>query len=201
MGRNCLILISALEHGDRVAVLERDDRLFPAGRGAAGATSGDLMPAHLHGPHIGHRHPEQFLQRLPDLVLVGFRMHLEGVFLPGLVGRRALLGYYRPDDDLMQRRHYLDPLFFLGAAFFLAGLSAAFLAVVFLVFALAFGAGFSAFTLLTFAAGFTAAGRRFLSAFSVLSALSASVSSGSGSGMTPVRALSSTTTASDQRMS
>src|SRR5512133_832751 len=35
MGRTCRLLISALEHGDRVAVLERDDRLLPAlGRAA-----------------------------------------------------------------------------------------------------------------------------------------------------------------------
>src|SRR4051812_46638608 len=32
IGRNCLMLISALEYGDRIAVLERDDRLLPAGR-------------------------------------------------------------------------------------------------------------------------------------------------------------------------
>src|SRR3990170_7369054 len=46
MGRNCLMLISALEHGDRVAILERDDRLLPPRGGAADATAGDLVPAH-----------------------------------------------------------------------------------------------------------------------------------------------------------
>src|SRR5687768_5133040 len=61
MGRNCLMLISALEHGDRVAFLERDYGLLPARRRAAGATPSDLVPAHLHGADIGHRHPEQLL--------------------------------------------------------------------------------------------------------------------------------------------
>src|SRR5512134_3067372 len=109
IGRNCRMLISALEHGDRVAVLERDDRLLPAGRGAAGATPGDRMAAHLHGAHVGDGDSEQLLQRVPDLVLVGLRVHFEGVFLARLVGGRALLGHHRPDDDLMQRRHVTCP--------------------------------------------------------------------------------------------
>src|ERR671919_1219796 len=84
MGRNCLMLISALEHGDRVAVLERDDRLLPPGGSAAGATAGDRVAPHLHGANVGDGHTEQHLQCVPDLVLVGFGMHLEGVFLPRL---------------------------------------------------------------------------------------------------------------------
>src|SRR5512145_2816870 len=43
IGRNCLMLISALEHGDRVAFLEGDDRLLPPGCRAPGATAGDLV--------------------------------------------------------------------------------------------------------------------------------------------------------------
>src|SRR5919204_5102751 len=53
MGRNCRMLISTLEHGDRPR-LERDDRLLPAGGGAAGAAAHDFVPAHLHGPHVVH---------------------------------------------------------------------------------------------------------------------------------------------------
>src|SRR5919112_6463844 len=61
IGRNCLILISALEHGDRVAVLERHDGLLPALRGAADAAPGDLVPAHLHRAHGGDGHREERL--------------------------------------------------------------------------------------------------------------------------------------------
>src|SRR5918995_67165 len=109
IGRNCLMLISALEHGDRVAVLERDDRLLPPGRGPAGATPGDRVAAHLHGAHVRHGDPEQLLQRVPDLELVGLRVHLEGVLLARLVGGRALLRHDRPHDDLVQRGHLPGP--------------------------------------------------------------------------------------------
>ena len=98
----------------------------------------------------------------------------------------------------------MDPFFF-GAAFFFAGFAADFLAVVFFV---AF-----AFTGLVLAVALALGG--FLEAvfatvlpvlpalqvFAVRSAFSASVSSASGSGITPVSAPSSTTTTSDQRMS
>src|SRR6476659_5212846 len=102
IGRNCLMLISALEYGDRIAFLERDDRFLPAGRGPAGATSGHFVPPHLHGAHVGHRHPEQLLESIPDLVLICLRMHLEGVFLSGLVRGRAFFGHHRPNHDLVQ---------------------------------------------------------------------------------------------------
>src|SRR5919106_5691886 len=75
IGRNCLMLISALEHGDRVAVLERDDRLLPPRRGAAGATAGDSVPAYLHGADVRDGDTEQLLEGVPDLVLVGLRVH------------------------------------------------------------------------------------------------------------------------------
>src|SRR5919112_1494233 len=81
IGRNCLMLISALEYGDRVAVLERDDRLLPPGRRPAGATPGDRVAPHLHRADVRHGDPEQLLQRVPDLVFVGLRVHLEGVHL------------------------------------------------------------------------------------------------------------------------
>src|SRR5688500_15729612 len=77
IGRNCRMLISALEHGDRVAILERDNRLLPPRGGAARATAGDGIAAHLHRAHAGDRHTEHLLKRVPDLVLVGQRVHLE----------------------------------------------------------------------------------------------------------------------------
>src|SRR5215207_11459735 len=129
------MLISALEHGDRVAVLERDDGLLPAWRRPAGAAPGDRMAPHLHGADAGGGDPEELLERVADLVLVRQGVHLEGVHLGRLVGGRALLGHHRTDDDLVQRGHYLSPLFFgLGAAFFLAGLPAAFLAALAVLF-------------------------------------------------------------------
>src|SRR5689334_18192695 len=167
------MLISALEHGDRVAVLERDHGLLPPGRRPAGAATGDRVAAHLHGAHSRGRDPEELLQRVADLVLVGLGMHLEGVHLARLVRGRALLGHHRAHDDLMQRWHYLLPFFF-GAAF-LAGFRAAFfaaLAVLFLA-ALAFVADFLAALASVFLAVLAAlavlAVADFRSAFSVLS--------------------------------
>src|SRR5215207_8617373 len=129
------MLISALEHGDRVAVLERDDGLLPAWRRPAGAAPGDRMAPHLHGAHAGGGDPEELLERVADLVLVRQGVHLEGVHLGRLVGGRTLLGHHRTDDDLVQRGHYLSPFFFglaFGAAFlavdFLAALAVDFLA-------------------------------------------------------------------------
>src|ERR671919_337422 len=134
IGRNCRMLISALEHGDRVAVLERDDRLLPPRGGAARATAGDRVAPHLHGSDVRHGDPEQPLERVPDLVLVRPRVHLERVPPPRLVGGRALLGHHRPDDDLVEGGHHFFPFFF-GAGFlaalvadFFAGFFAAFLA-------------------------------------------------------------------------
>src|SRR3954469_16120462 len=155
MGRNCLMLISALEHGDRVAVLERHDGLLPALGGAPDPAPGHLVPPHLHGADAGDGHRKERLDGGPDLVLVGLGVHLEGVLLSRLIGRRALLGDHRTDHDLVQRGHYLPPFFFFGAAF-LAGLRAAFVAVVFLA-VLAFAAGLAADFWARFALGAFAA--------------------------------------------
>src|SRR2546421_512625 len=136
------MLISALEHGDRIAVLERDHGLLPPSRRPAGAATGDRVAAHLHRAHARGRHPEQLVQRVPDLVLVGLGVHLEGVHLARLVGGRALLGHHRADDDLVQRRHYLLPFFFglpFGAD--LAGFRAAFFAALAGLFLAAFAYG------------------------------------------------------------
>src|SRR5919112_57951 len=112
IGRNCLMLISALEHGDGIAFLERNDRLLPPGGGAPGPAPRHLVPAHLHGAHVGDGDAKELLQRIPDLILIGLRMHLEGVFLSCLVGGRAFLGHHGPDHDLVQRWHLLGSLLF-----------------------------------------------------------------------------------------
>src|SRR6187455_3302860 len=117
------MLISALEHRDRLPVLERHDRFLPARRRAAGATPGDFMTPHLHGADARRGDPEELLQRLADLVLVGVRMHHEGVLLARLPGGGALLRDERTHDGRVQDRHH-SPSFlrdaFLGAAFFAA---------------------------------------------------------------------------------
>src|SRR5207244_774598 len=64
IGRNCRMPISALEHGDRVAFFERDDRLFPGrapartagetARAAPGAHPQDLVRPRIREPHHVH---------------------------------------------------------------------------------------------------------------------------------------------------
>src|SRR5204863_4750152 len=188
------MLISALEHGDRIAVLERDHGLLPPSRRPAGAATGDRVPAHLHRAYARSRDPEQLLQRVPDLVLVGLGVHLEGVHLARLVGARALLGHHRADDDLVQRGHYLLPFFFglpFGAdlagfrAAFFAALAVLFLAALALVadflaaLASVFLAVLAAFRLL--AAFDSSEAAAFLSALSVSPVSSVSSSSATGS--------------------
>src|SRR5678815_1114611 len=109
MGRNCRMLISALEHGDGIAVLQCDNGLLPARGGAAGLAPHHRVAAHLHGPHAGDRDAKELLQRVPDLELVGQWMDLEGVFLPGLIRDGAFFGHHRTHDNIMQGRHYLSP--------------------------------------------------------------------------------------------
>src|SRR5689334_10476345 len=128
------MLISALEHGDRIAFLERDHGLLPARGRAAGAAPRDRVAAHLHGADTGGGDAEQLLERVPDLVLVRLGVHLEGVHLAVLVGGRALLGHHRAHDDLVQGGHYLFPFFFGFGAAFLALLPALFLAALAVLF-------------------------------------------------------------------
>src|SRR6476646_6410562 len=204
------MLISALEHGDRVAVLERDHGLLPARRGPAGAAARDGMTAHLHGTDAGGRDAEQLLERVADLVLVGLGVHLEGVHLARLVSGRALLGHHRADDDLVQGGHYLSPFFFFFGAAFLAALAVLFLAalavaVLFLAaLALLFLAALAAFAVLALAGFVAPALGADLAAFGALDAAAARFSrsgrlgssSAPRSGVSPVSAPSSTTTAS-----
>src|SRR2546429_5422729 len=95
IGRNCRMPISALEHGDRVACFECDDRLFPrraTARPARGETAGAAPGTHDQGAHVGHGDLEQRLDRRADLRLGRGRVHAEGVLFAGLVRRRGFLG-------------------------------------------------------------------------------------------------------------
>src|SRR6476469_10747641 len=204
------MLISALEHGDRIAFLERDHGLFPARGGAAGAAPRDGVATHLHGAHAGGRDAEQLLEGVPDLVLVRLGVHLESVHLAVLVGGRALLGHHRAHDDLVQRGHYLFPFCFFGAAFladlavlFLAALALPFLAALGVLFLAALGgfAGLAAFGAAAFVLFLAALGALAWAGARFSRSASAGSSSAASSRVSPVRAPSSTTTASAHRTS
>src|SRR4026209_1921756 len=130
MGRNCRMLMLALEDGEGLALLEGDDRLLPARRAAADPPTGHLVAAHLHGTHRRDVHAELQRERVADLVFVGLGMHLEGVLLPRLIRGGALLGDQGPDDRLAERGHQLSFFFFFGGCFtalrLAAGLAGAF---------------------------------------------------------------------------
>src|SRR6266480_46790 len=111
IGRNCRMPISALEHGDRVAFFERDDRLFPGRATArtAGETARAAPGAHHQGAHVGHGDLEQRLDGRADLRLGRGRVHAEGVLFAGLVGRRGFLGDHRAHDQPVLVRHLRSP--------------------------------------------------------------------------------------------
>src|ERR1043166_1459281 len=165
IGRNCRMLISALEDGEGLALLERHDRLLPAGRRPADPPANHLRPPHLHRPHGGDVDAELVLQRLADLVLVRLGVHLEGVLLPRLEGRGALLGDQGPDHGIPERGHHLLSFFFFPAAGFLAG---AFLAGAFALRAAGCFAALAAFFAVRAAAFFPAAPRPTVAALAPL---------------------------------
>src|SRR6185369_5586999 len=115
MGRNCRMLISALEDREGLALPQDDDRLLPARRGAANPAAHYLAAPHLLGADRDDVHTELLLERVADLVLVRLGMHLEGVLLPRLVRSGGLLGDQRADDRLTKRGHQLSFFFFLAA--------------------------------------------------------------------------------------
>src|SRR5207244_7819111 len=55
IGRNCRMPILALEHGDRVAFFERDDRLFP-GRATARPARGEAAGADRKSTRLNSSH-------------------------------------------------------------------------------------------------------------------------------------------------
>src|SRR5437867_9410670 len=112
IGRNCRMPMSALEHGDRVAFFECDDRLLPrraTARPARRETAGTAPGAHHQGAHVGHGDLEQRLDRRADLRLGRGRVHAEGVLLASLVGPRGFLGDDRAHDQTVLVRHLRSP--------------------------------------------------------------------------------------------
>src|SRR2546430_8649346 len=101
--------ISALEHRDRVALFQGDDRLLPGRPPPHIAPVAAAPGAHDHGAHGGHVDLEQRLDRRPDLRLGRFRMHPKRVFLARPVSRRRLLGDDGRDDGVVQLRHRTPP--------------------------------------------------------------------------------------------
>src|ERR687886_424023 len=100
----CLL---GLEDVDRLARLEGDDRLLPAGHLAPAAAPAPLLARHVQRVDRLDPHIEGLLHRLADLDLVRLAMDLEGVLtLLHQVG--ALLGDQRPDQHVAVAldRHY-----------------------------------------------------------------------------------------------
>src|SRR6266480_1072703 len=112
IGRNCRMPMSALEHGDRVAFFECDDRLLPrraTARPARRETAGTAPGAHHQGAHVGHGDLEQRLDRRADLRLGRGRVHAEGVLFAGLVRGRGLLSDHGAHDQAVLVRHLEPP--------------------------------------------------------------------------------------------
>src|SRR5690606_15673916 len=99
------MLISTLEDGERIAVLQRDDGLLPARRDATGLRPGHRVAAHLHRADRDRRHSEQLAECFADLRLGGVRMHLEDVLTALLPGGGTLLGDQRLHHDAVEVGH------------------------------------------------------------------------------------------------
>src|SRR5262245_55977816 len=92
---------SALEDLDRIALTERDDRLFPVRTTTDASTHALFLAAHVRGPDASHFHAEQLLDRRANLRLRCVGMHFEGVLAAILIRGRALLGDQRTHDSAM----------------------------------------------------------------------------------------------------
>src|SRR5438874_3002488 len=108
-GLNCRMPMSALEHLDRVALLEGHDRLLPRRPAAHVAAIALPLGAHHQRPHVRYGHLEQRLDGRADLRLGGLCLHAERVLLAGLKRRRGFLGDHRPDDQMVLFRHPRPP--------------------------------------------------------------------------------------------
>src|SRR5262245_45701437 len=82
--------LDSLEELDRLASLQRDDRLLPVGAAADEATDPLLLAAHRLRPHVDHVDVEQLLDGVADLDLVGVTRHLEEDLLLELLVRLRL---------------------------------------------------------------------------------------------------------------
>src|SRR5258708_20139668 len=108
-GLTCRMPISALEHLDRVAFFQSDERLLPRRPTTDVATVALALGAHDQRPHVRHRDLEERLDRRAHLRLRGVGSHPERVLLAGLIGRRGLLGDHWPHDQRVLLRHPRPP--------------------------------------------------------------------------------------------
>src|SRR5829696_8043497 len=101
--------LGPFEDLDRLALAELDDRLLPAGLAAADHPAPLRLRPDLDDVDGLHLHVEELLNGLPDLRLVGVRMHAKGV-LPVLDQAVALLGDDRREQNLVRMEAHAAPL-------------------------------------------------------------------------------------------
>src|SRR5205085_9554272 len=89
-----------LEELDRVAFLQRHDRLLPVGPTAFGAADAAELAPHDMRLDVEHLHLEELLDGLFDLGLVGLEVDLEGELVLAVAHAVELLGVERALDDL-----------------------------------------------------------------------------------------------------
>src|SRR5262245_610767 len=95
--------LSPLEDLDRIAFLELDDRLLPAGAGALAVVPHLWLRRDLDDVDRDHLDAEELLDRLPDLRLVRVLVHAERV-LAVLDQAVALLGDHRREQNLVRMK-------------------------------------------------------------------------------------------------
>src|SRR5438874_4070056 len=93
--------LSPFEDLDRLARLDLDDRLLPAGLAAFDHAAALRLRAHLDHVHALDVDVEQLLDGLPDLRLVRIRVNPERVAVVSLYLLVALLGNHRREQDLV----------------------------------------------------------------------------------------------------
>src|SRR5262249_28939165 len=100
---------SALEHRQRLAVLETHVRLLPPRRRAERAAARLLLRALLQGPEVDDVNAEQRFDRRANVALARLGMRLERVLLALLVGGGRFLGYERANHRSKAIRHRSYP--------------------------------------------------------------------------------------------
>src|SRR4029453_691401 len=93
--------LGSFEDLDRLAGLDLDDRLLPAGLAALDEAAALRLRAHLDHVHALDVDVEQLLDGLPDLRLVRIRVDAERVAVVGLDLLVALLGDHRSEEDFV----------------------------------------------------------------------------------------------------